>query len=83
MQINTKKMKPGQWIDELFEAAKRQAYVHFETRDGVKRSGKLTSLKLRDVKFNGARQQLVEEFELNGDQADMIAFSSLSSIEIE
>jgi len=73
----------GQWIDDLSKAAEQEAYVHFETVDGLKRSGKVTGLRTRTVEVNDEPQMLVESFELNGDPMDSITFGVLAKIKID
>lgn len=74
--------KQGTWYQCLFDALQREAYVHFETKIGAKRSGKLTSIRTNIVKINGSRKKVIDAFELNGDQFDVITFSDCVSIDI-
>lgn len=73
----------GQWVDELYLAAKEGSYVHFTTREGLIRSGRITGIRTRTIKFNGKDQKIIEEFELNGDEMDSIPFRQLATIVIE
>ena len=77
------KRRLGQWLDDLAEAKKNGSYVHFETRDGSVRSGRLTGLRTHDMNFNGEKQTIIDEFELNGDETDCIPFNVLAKITIE
>lgn len=77
------KVRLGNWLDELKKAADEKRYVHFETKDGLSRSGRITGLRCSTMIFNGKRQDIIDEFELNGDNMDLIQFRALASIEIE
>lgn len=71
----------GAWIDQIFGAI--GSYVHLETSDGVIRSGRLTGLRTKNIKFNGAPQEVVTEMELNADPADCVPVAQLESIKID
>jgi len=71
----------GKWIEDLFGGVGR--YVRLETSDGVRRSGKLSGIRTKDIKFNGASQAVVTELELNGDPADTVSVNGLASIAID
>ena len=75
--------KQGYWYTCLFDALKREAYVHFETTIGVKRSGKLTGVKTNTVKINGSKKKVIYAFVLNYDSTDIITFSDCVSIDID
>ncbi len=75
------KTKLGKWIDELAEATGK--FVRLETTSGTVREGRLTALRTKLVKMNGVDRDIVNELELNGDPADVVAFVELSSIDIK
>lgn len=75
------KKKMGKWIDDLFGAV--GSYIHLETTDGVKRSGKLTGFRTKTIKFNGVDQDIIIELEVNGDPTDCIQMANMASLTIE
>lgn len=78
----TKKAPPsaGKWIDDIINAVGK--YVTMETTDGVRREGKLSGYRSRNVVLNGKIQEVVTDLELNSDPADTVPFASLDSLTI-
>lgn len=71
----------GQYIDELFKATGRP--VRVETIEGVVRHGRLTGLRTRIFEYNGFKQEIVEEIELNRDPSDTISLSRIAILNID
>ena len=71
----------GKWIDKIFGSVGK--YVHMDTTDGIRRSGKLTGFRTKDINFNGEVVPLVTELELNGDPTDCVPVMVLESITID
>jgi hypothetical protein len=79
----TKKMKLGAWMDELAKAtAGRGKACRFETKDGGIRSGRLTGLRMQEIRLNGRRCDLITQIELNGDKTDAVPFFNIKELEI-
>lgn len=77
----TKKKRPeGQWIDDIHAGV--GDFIRLETHEGLQRSGKLTGVRVRQIEFNGQRQDVLTELELNGDPADTVAVNRLAKISI-
>ncbi len=70
----------GAWIDELVESTGQ--YVRLETRDGVRREGRLSGLGSRTILWNGKSVEILEDVELNGDCFDKIALNRIATFEV-
>jgi hypothetical protein len=79
---NKKKTRLGAWMEELQNAANKQLSIQFETKDGVRRSGRLTGLRMSEVKLNGRRCELITEFVLNNDPTDAVPFFNIRTMDI-
>ncbi len=77
----TKQTQMGKWIDDIFNSVGK--FIHLETKDGVRREGKITGLRTRHITFNDRRVELVDEIELNGDPTDCVQMSVISILSIE
>lgn len=71
----------GIWIDQLYAAAGRM--VRLETTDGVQRSGRMSGLRSREIRYNGTVTEFVTEIELNGDPSDTVPLGSLVQLDID
>jgi hypothetical protein len=71
----------GQFVDELFAATGRPCRV--ETIEGGVRTGRLSGLRVRTLKYNGFDQEIVEEIELNRDPSDTIPLSRIAILNID
>jgi hypothetical protein len=78
---SSKKRPKGQWIDDLWNAAGEQ-FVRVETAGGTERSGKLSGIRTRTIKFNGEDQEIPIELELNGDPTDTVPLNVLVKIDL-
>ncbi len=58
-------------------------YVRLETAQGVDRSGKLSGLRTRPIKFNGETVDIPIELELNGDPTDTVPLHLISKLSID
>lgn len=77
---SAKKRPKGQWIDDLHSAV--GDYIRIETFEGINRGGKLSGIRTRTIEFNGEKQDVPTELELNGDPTDTVNISSLVKISI-
>jgi translation initiation factor IF-1 len=81
--MEKKKWKLGAWMDELQKAAEGKKTVQLETKDGVRRTGRLTGLrKDSTIRINGRDQPIITAFELNNDTSDTIPFFNLKVLDI-
>jgi len=77
------KRKPaGQWIDTIVDAVGKK-YVRLETAQGVDRSGKLSGVRTRVIKFNGEDVDIPIELELNGDPTDTVPLNLITKLSID
>lgn len=77
---SAKKRPKGQWIDDLHGAV--GDFIRIETYEGINRGGKLSGIRTRTIEFNGEKQDVPTELELNGDPTDTVNISSLVKISI-
>jgi glycine cleavage system aminomethyltransferase T len=82
MAQEKKKLRLGAWMEELQNAANKKLSVEFETKDGVRRSGRLTDLRMSELRLNGRKCELITEFVLNNDPTDAIPFFNIKSMDI-
>lgn len=82
IQLKPKKKKrtAGAWIDTLVEGTGK--FCNLETVEGLTRSGKLTGIRTKTILFNGEKQDVVFELELNGDPSDTLLLASLAKVNI-
>ncbi len=69
-------------MQELQKAADARKVVEFETRDGMRRSGRLTGLRKSTMRLNGREQPIITDFELNDDATDVVPFFHLAKLDI-
>jgi len=68
------------WLNDIANGVGK--YVNVETSDGVLRGGKLTAIHMKEIKYNGRKQNVITDIELNGDPSDTIPLMTLISIEL-
>lgn len=70
-------------MELLAKAAEgRGKAIRFETKDGGVRTGRLTGLRMQEIRLNGRRCELITQIELNGDKTDAVPFFNLKELEI-
>lgn len=79
--MKKKKMRAGQWIDDVVDAIGRN--VQLETGDGVFREGRFTGLAMREIQINGEAREVPERVELNGDPSDYVDFRLIVRMTID
>ncbi len=78
---SAKKRSKGQWIDDVWDAV--GGYVRLETTTGTERSGKMSGIRTRAIKLNGADVHIPIELELNGDPTDTVPIHVISKLSID
>lgn len=78
---SAKKKSKGAWIDDVWDGV--GGYVRLETATGTERSGKLSGIRNRTVKFNGEDVLIPVELELNGDPTDTVPLHVVSKLSID
>ena len=58
-------------------------HVHFETRDGMQREGKLTAITVKTFRLNGKKLEIPDCLELNGDPMDQIAIEHIATVSFD
>ena len=76
-----KQKSKGQWIDDVWNGV--GGYVRLETTSGTERSGKLSGIRTRTLKFNGEDVLLPTELELNGDPTDTVPIHVVMKLSID
>jgi hypothetical protein len=71
--------KVGNWLNELADTVGR--YISLETLDGMRREGRLSSINMRSIKWNGRSVDVLVELELNGDVYDVVPLNRISFLE--
>lgn len=71
----------GAWIDELVDATGRM--IRVETLDGVRRIGRLTGLRSRQIMYQDVKEEIPTDLELNGDPHDSVSIANLRSLNID
>lgn len=74
------KFTPSKWIDTITNSIGKNVYL--ETTDGIRRSGRISGLTCRTMKFNGDKADLPTEIELNGDPNDRIPLDRVTWMDI-
>lgn len=70
----------GEWIDQIVAATGQ--YIRLETSDGIRREGRLSGLRTRELKWEGAKVLIPIEVELNGDPNDTVPLDRVAIIEL-
>ena len=85
---NSKNPKPSEdryrhrlWFEEVMDSVGRLCTM--ETVDGARRSGKITALRMKNIYFNGEKQEFPISVELNGDPTDCVPLDRLASLSIQ
>jgi hypothetical protein len=73
--------KCGAWIDELMCGKKK--FIVLDTRDGIRREGRITGFTTREMEFNGVTVSFPTEIELNGDVNDRVTIDRIEKMEIK
>jgi hypothetical protein len=77
--MNTNKPM-GFWIDVLVQSVGK--YIKLETKDGIRREGRLSSLENEIIIFNDEEVELIKELQLNNDPFDSVPFERVKEFEI-
>lgn len=70
----------GEWIDEIVAATGQ--YIRLETTDGIRRQGRLSGLRTRELKWEGRKVLIPTEVELNGDPNDSVPLDRIATMEL-
>lgn len=73
---------PGGWKWVIDLRGMLQKQVHLETKDGFRRSGCITGIRMNRCKINGEDHEWPEAVEINGDPGDSIKFSQIEHMEV-
>ncbi len=79
MPKKTKRVS-GEWIDQMVAATGQ--YIRLETSDGIRREGRLSGLRTRELKWEGEAVLIPTEVELNGDPNDCVPLDRISIMEL-
>lgn len=71
---------PGWWMDKVHESVGK--FINLETIDGVLREGRLTGLRLNQLKVNGEQVDRIVELEFNGDPTDCVEMYRIARMDI-
>jgi len=73
-------MNSWKWVIEL--RGMLQKRFHLETKDGFRREGKITGIRMNRCKINGEQHEWPEAVEINGDPGDCIKFDQIAKLDI-
>lgn len=71
----------GKLVDELIGTVNK--YVILETEDGVRREGKLSGWRMRDLKLNDIAVTLPVAMELNNDPMDTVELARIKKLTVK
>lgn len=78
-KVEQEKTGRGDWIDIIHLNV--GDYVNLETMDGIRRSGRMTSVRTRQIRLNGTLVEIPTELELNGDPTDTVDLARITRLD--
>ena len=71
----------GKLVDQLIGTTNK--YIVLETDDGVRREGKLSGWRMRDMKVNDIQVTLPVAMELNNDPMDTVELTRIKKLTVK
>jgi hypothetical protein len=76
------KPNESEWVWDIDLEALVGCNAHIETKDGIKREGRISNIKMSSLVIGDEEVERPEALELNGDSGDIIGFDRLVRVDL-